>query len=418
MAIVAGILAMGLFTGCGGRDGSTDSGGKADGNAQKFTDAPVTVFVSAPIGTPVADTPQIVAGARAAVRALNEEGGLVGHELKVEVCNDTDANAEIACARKAAKEEALAFAGSAFLYNPEAAEKALAKAKIPNVATIASSPVEYSQPINFPIDMPIFGLLPCVTQAPAATNHKALALITQNLPLQIAGAKQIEQAAKGARADYRGTVVVPVSQTDYSSPVQELADNGSELVVAFLGPGQLSALLQAATSVGQEFTYCDAAGGAPVDVLAQLGEAASDFYVGAGLPPTSTADKHPIMQEFLDQLKAEEEAGNAEATISTGIPIHTLRAWLAVRIIAQVAPSVKGELTGASLLAALNRSKVDLGGLAPPLDFSKPVPVPGYERAFNPTLLLSKWDPRNKEFVESGQPPQNALKLLAAGESK
>jgi len=412
--VAAGVIAVavaGVATGCG----SGDSNDSSTASTADFTGPPVTIFTSTPIGTPLADTPEIGAAVKAAARNINENGGLRGHEVKVEVCNDTDPNAEVACARKAADTKALAFSGAVFLFNPAAAEQDLAKEKIPNTANVALQPVEYSQSINFPIDMPIFGLFPCVTQAPAASGKTHVATITQNTPEQVEGAKQLQTVAQGSGAQYSGSVSVPATQTDLSSQARQLADDGAEVVVNFLFPAQLPALVQAATSLGEQFVYCGAGGNSPVDVLKQLGASAGDYYVGQGLPPTSEASKYPLLQQFVDQMAAEENAGDADASLSKGLPYHALRAWLGMQVIKQVAGSVKGDLTSQSLLAAMNKATVHLDGVTPPLDFAKDVPVPGFERAFNPTLILTKWDPGKQELVATGQAPQNGLELLAAG---
>jgi ABC-type branched-subunit amino acid transport system substrate-binding protein len=416
LMVVVVIAAASIASGCGDDDDDDSNDGATA--STEFTGPPVTIYTETVIKTQVGDAPEIPAAVSAAARAINEEGGLNGHEVKVEFCNDTDANAELACARKAISEDALAFSGAAFLFNPVSAQDALAKAKIANVAPLAANPVEYSQAINFPIDTtPVAGNFPCVTQAPEASGKETVGQITQDLPPQVAGATQIEAVAKGSGADYAGTVVVPISQTDFSAPVQEAVDNGTEVLLSWLAPAQLPALLQSATSLGEEFVYCLTAGSAPLQVLEQLGALASEFYVGEGLPPTTeaTAEEHPMMQDFIDQMKAEEDAGNADASLTKGIPVHALRAWLGVQVIKQVSESITGELTSATLLDALNKATVDLGGLTPPLDFSKPVDAPGFERAFNPMVTLAKWDPDAKEFVETDQPPENALELVAAG---
>lgn len=397
---------------CGDDDESEPSGGGETTPSQDFTGKPVTIFTSAPIDTELADVPELPAAVKAAARAINERGGLNGHEVEVEVCNDTDPNAEVACARRAAKANALAFSGAVFILNPAATGKVIEEAQIPSVANLSLQTVELANPINFAIDAPGLAFLPCQPLAPEVSGKARIVTIAQNLPNQLASVKLIATAAEQSGADYGGDVVVPVQQTDYSSPVQELSDKGAEIVTTQLAPTALPALVSAATSIGEQFTYCSSSSNVPIQVLGQLGAAASDYYVGTAFPPVNATDEYPLLQEFQDEMAAQQESGDDGADLTTGIPSNALRGWLGMRIIEQAAEGVEGELNNETLLAALNEAKVDLGGVVPDLDFSKPNPAKGFERYFNTEMTLIKWDPDEGAYVETDAEPVDTLELL------
>jgi hypothetical protein len=59
-------------------------------------------------------------------------------------------------------------------------------------------------------------------------------------------------------------------------------------------------------------------------------------------------------------------------------------AWVSMMVFAQVARTVKGDLSSSSMLEALNgTSDVQVKGLTPPLDFTKPFSVKALSRLAN-----------------------------------
>src|SRR5437764_806935 len=95
--------------------------------------APVKLGLFAATGVPAGVNPQAVAGARAAVRALNAAGGLDGHPVQLVFCNHrNDPNLSLACARKMVAEHVLAMIGG-YAFNDATMIPILAKAHIPLV---------------------------------------------------------------------------------------------------------------------------------------------------------------------------------------------------------------------------------------------------------------------------------------------
>jgi ABC-type branched-subunit amino acid transport system substrate-binding protein len=398
----------GVAAGCGSDDGG---GGGSTATKQSFSGSPVTLYFSGPLKTPIADTSDAAAAVKAAARKINEDGGLRGHELVVKTCNDTDANAELQCARKAAREGALAFVGSAFIFNPKASQDALAQQRVASVAPLAIQMVEYSSPINFPLQTTSFGILACPQQMAQAVGAKRVSAIAQDLPVQKELLKTVQGVSAVGGIPYGKNVTIPVSQTDLSSAVRELADSKADTVVNVLAP-------TAQPSVGQKFKFCSAPSNYTTAVVKQLGAAANDVYVSIGLPPVGEkgATKYPLIQQFRKEMQAARDAGDKDADLGQlRAQPNALNAWLGVQVIKQVAADVKGALTSKTLLAALNKAKVDLGNLTPPLDFSKPVPVKTVSRLFNPVVNLYKWDAGTGEWTKvDAAKPVNVLETFAA----
>jgi hypothetical protein len=223
--IAAALVAGGMAAGCGDNSKSDGAAAGTTSSKQTFTGDPVTIYVQGALKTPVTDLSDAAAAVRLQAKKINDEGGLGGHEVVIKTCNDTDANAEMQCVRKATAEKALAFVGSSFIFNPQPAQEALAKASTASVAPLAIQQVEYSSPINFPLYSPSFGILTCPQQMVDGAGSQKVAAITQDLPVQkdllktIGGLAQIEGTPFGAG------VAVPQTQTDFSSAVRQLADS-------------------------------------------------------------------------------------------------------------------------------------------------------------------------------------------------
>jgi ABC-type branched-subunit amino acid transport system substrate-binding protein len=392
---------------------ATGSSKSTSGDASAAKAAPVTVFFDGPIKTAVADETDAYAAVQSAALAINKSGGLGGHQVKLVLCNETSANTEVACARKAAATKALAFVGSSFFFNAAPVDQVLAKAKIPSIGPLAVVVPEFSSPINFPIDVPSLGVLACPQLMKQATGTKKISAITQDLPVQDQVLGTIRGIAGIDKLGYGTDVKVPVTETDYSSAAAQLGSN-ADTVINFLTPTVQGALFTAAASLGETFKTCASPAGFTVQVLKQLGSRAANIYEALGLPPVSSAASIPLVQQFKNQINAGAKAHIAGAGVNKLIvPANALRAWLSMQILEQVAPKVSGSLTGPKLLAALNKSTVRLPGIET-LRFSKPGKGPGFERMFSPTVTLQKWSPQKGDFVTTNAKPVNMVGLFAS----
>lgn len=94
------------------------------------------------------------AGLNAAVGAINAAGGIHGHKMVVNVCNDeNDPNQAAACARQAAANPAvLAAVGNDTNYGAQV-DPILAKAGIANIGPIPYSSTDFTDKNSYPTSM-------------------------------------------------------------------------------------------------------------------------------------------------------------------------------------------------------------------------------------------------------------------------
>jgi ABC-type branched-subunit amino acid transport system substrate-binding protein len=406
-----------VVVGCGGDEkggGSTSSGGTQTTSSSDFSGKPVKVYFMGPVDSPVSDLKSAISALEVGIGAINNGGGLGGREVQLETCPDNTANDETACAQKAIDDGAVAFIGSSSLFNAVAFNEALTKNNIPNIAPLALQQTEYSPPTSFPIFTTSFGIITCAQQMRDAAGSKTFAGITQEVPSQKELLKTLQGVAAATGLDYKAGVAVPQQQTDFSAAVKELQDSGADTVVNILAPPIQPAFYQALNSVGAKFKFCGSTSSFNLDVLKQIGDAANEIYVSIGLP-TSTKDTGvPVLDEFYEQMKAAADGGDENADPDTFASAEALNAWLGVKILKQASESVKGELTPESLLAAMDKTKVEFAEVTPPLDFSKPLEGP-FPRLFNPMVTLTKWNTETEQYEPvDGAKPTNVLETFAA----
>ena len=418
-SLAAGLVAAALLAaGCSSSSSSSSSAAAGASSASSSsgstaTGSPVVVYTSTLIKTPLGDIPQLPAALKAGVLAINKAGGLDGHQVIVKVCNDTDPNAELLCARNAAADKAIAFVSPVFLYNAAAVDSELAQFHIPDVAAINTQESEYSSPMYFAVDAPELAYEACPALVPQKTGMKKIGVLAFNLPVNLGIVAHLEQVMKNIGSDYVGKVIVPANTTDFSSAVQQLSGDGAQTVIMSLSPSQMPGFLEAAASLGKKFAVCTAANQVPVGLLAQLGPAANNVYLASGIPAVSDMGQYKLLADYKQELAAEAATGDSAADPNQGIPIITLRAWLGTKVLQQVAASVHGPLTNETLLAALNKATaVNLGGVVPTLDFAKPNLAAGYARVFNPYATILKWDVSSKQEVATGAKPVDTVRLL------
>jgi ABC-type branched-subunit amino acid transport system substrate-binding protein len=415
----AGVLAVGAVAGCGSSDSDTTStaapaatGTAAAATTAKLSGPSIKVYSVAPVESPLASDPEIFAGAKAAVRALNARGGIGGHEVELVTCDTkSDPNEEAGCARNAVKDGAIAVVGGLTPLNGQTFTDTLSAGSVANVADVAVSPAEFSQPINFPIDPAGLNYVGCGALGAKAAKTDSVTLVSLNLAVSKAVSGLIALGAKVAGTPVKGPITFPPSQADLSPIVQQVSNGDPGIVSLGMTAQGVGQFIDAANSQGKDWPMCTAAGTLSGKMLSAVG--AQDMYGATGFPPLSDAGTNPQLKRFVDEMAAEKADGDDAADTSPqAYNEASLRAWLGVQVVADVAKGIKGDVTPKSFLAAINQATVDTG-VVPPLNFATPQPVKGYERMFNPMVSLTKWNPDQKGFETiDGLDAFNALDAL------
>nr|MDT0664588.1 ABC transporter substrate-binding protein [Micromonospora sp. DSM 115978] len=251
----------------GGGDEVTTTGETASGD-------PVTIMIIAPTDTPAGNVPEAVASANAAVRALNDRGGVQGHPVELVHCNErNDPAAAKECAQQAVDDDVLAVVS---IFNGSG------------------------------------GIMPVLEEA---------------------GDRLVTFAEAGANAvdlPLDPSVRVPITTSDFTPTVSQLTRAGVDGTVLVVFEQAAYAVIEGG---GDEMQYCHAASTLSEDWLVSQGAAADQLVVATAYPEFTQAADFPELQRMIDELAAEEAAGNPDAALAAQKANISVNAWLSVQVV-------------------------------------------------------------------------------------
>jgi ABC-type branched-subunit amino acid transport system substrate-binding protein len=338
------------------------------------TGTPITVEVITEL-TSVNPAPEDVAGAQAAAAAVNASGGINGHPLKVISCDAGDGTSvtqAVNCARGLVGNSGVVSEVGDFEIAQDQVNSVLNAAHVPNVGPQPNGQSVLSSPNSFPL---------------AGSEGAAI-----SIPLADAGAKKISvayvnspQAAaalpftKAVLATARpsttvlGGIPIDITSTDLTPFVTKAAD-GDGVALAVI-PAQLASWLTVAKSGDYKQKLSVSASSLLPSELKALGSKADGLLVASGLPLVTSS--MPGVVKYRQEM-GQYAAGQALDAIS-------MNAWLGTWAFAQVARTISGPVTRASVIAAFSQlTNFNVFGLLPPgFTTAKTFGFPGLTRLFN-----------------------------------
>jgi ABC-type branched-subunit amino acid transport system substrate-binding protein len=355
-----------LLTACGSSGGTSSGSGSTA--ATKATKSPVNVMLLVTLNSATLNEPEAIAGAQAAAKAINGDGGIQGHPINIVTCNDQfNANQAAACARQAVSGHDLAvipFSNFGSSFDP-----ILTQASIPSVANALSEPADYTDPTAFPINPGgTAEFMACVAEL-AATGHTRIAIGDGATPIVaqvldgVQKAVSLVKTPSGGALTFVGRVNWPLTATDFSPYAEAVVSDKADGVVIVSTPQEDVSLASALNQQGvteQNVALCNIQGDMPPS---EMKDVSSGFEVIGAYPSASTATSFPGIRKFQQQMAAAAGAGVANAS-PADYDESSLTAWLGIYAIDDVASKITGNLEAASLLAALKRTcGVNLQGI-------------------------------------------------------
>jgi ABC-type branched-subunit amino acid transport system substrate-binding protein len=312
--------------------------------------------------------PDRLAAVNAAVRHVNAHGGIRGHRLVLENCDDrNDPNLAQVCARQLVSDGVVATAADISNFSMIDAP-ILDQAGIPRVGNTALNTEDSTLPTAFPLAGGIVDLMAGGLVGMRRRGLHTLYVATSDTPaghiiVQLAG-----QLARAAGMSLAGAAYVPLAATDVTPYVQDAVRSKTDAVFSGLSPALTIQFIVSSRPAGARYVFLVPYGEfKPADISHMGGSAAlseNDIEFST-LPPLSAADRFPAIQTFVADMDAEVAAGDAAAgpALRTG---GGMIAWLSVYIIARLAEKL-ATVDAASILHALRTSPtVDTLGLTPP----------------------------------------------------
>jgi hypothetical protein len=301
-------------------------------------------------------------GAQAAIAAINAAGGVKGHPLELDVCNNQDnANAAAACALGFVNDSSvIATVGNESSYGPET-NPPLASAKIagigtnpvgtgdyaaPNVFAFSNGGLEFLAGAQFMLkDLHASQLGMLLVGTPTS---EALPALVNKLVLQPAGTK------------LAGVATIPPTATDVSSQAASLAQTNGQVLA--ISQAVTESYITASRQQGYKGPFIVSETAVPDAQQLARGVSASGLDQVYGMSYFDKAS--PGYQHFLADMH------KYQPSIDPG-DLNAM-SWLSVQTFAKVAAALPA-VTRQSVWDAMNRqSALSTDGMTPVLNYTQP----------------------------------------------
>jgi ABC-type branched-subunit amino acid transport system substrate-binding protein len=347
----------------------------------------VSIGIVAPENTAVLNLPESVASAQAAVDALNKRGGLDGHRVVLDYCNDMgDPNQAADCGRQMISDKVIAVVGGGSAV-PTVLPPILQAAGIPWLGDDAQSAPEFNTPIMFLFSGGAADGF-AVLSARDGQQKIPSSLIVEDVPEASSLISLFSTPAKTAGQPMVAIAKLPPTVADAAPTVAAAQVSKVKALLMALSPPQVAQMIKATQAAGANpvFEWSGEPDGTVIPALQpnNVLDYATPF---AGLLPNST---NPLVARYIKELHALAATGDKEAAAAAQYPSSRgIQAWLGVYVIETLVKSgaIK-HLDAAGVLAALDSAKnINMQGVIPPWTPNKPGPA-GEVRVSNPGYFI------------------------------
>lgn len=372
----ASVLLLGL-TACGGGDDGKDDFAKPKQNADvTFSGDPIKVMTFTPYDTDTINFKAALDVADGAKVAINNAGGINGHEVVVVPCNEgADPNKAADCARKAVDEGVSAVVGG-FSANGDTILPILEKAGIPWIAPPVISAAELSSTFSYPIVPGVIAQAGLGAKA-AEDGCDKVANVMYDLPSS-GSVKELGNVGLASQGHAPATVVpVPPTTTDFSSIAQEISDY--DCAIMSIPSGPLTGVAAAGASLGSKTKYYAFPGTLTDSAISQAGGALDSAVTMSPFPPSGDAAWDEA-KEIVGDMSSEENGGWSYMSYQS--------TWVGYQLLAEVLKD-SDDVSATGVKAAFDAAAaVDGLGFTPELNFTQEFPAPGMNRIFNTKVMF------------------------------
>lgn len=326
--------------------------------------------------------PQMQVGITAAVDQINANGGIHGHKLKLDICNDQDnPNDAQSCAQQAKVNGDVAVV-TGNDSNSESVIPTLQQDKIPFVGNITNSIYDATSPISFPAAPGGFNGNGADAVAAKAAGCKKAVTVTVIVPGNTATIEATTLAGlKGAHIPNVKTLNVSLTATDFTPIVAAATAAHANCLVAVVSEPETTALMSQVRQTGNGIKLIVAGvNTAPLNTLAGVGNGDYMFSFssvpGESKPPSGLTKVTAAIKKYGGK--------------NTSISPTSYGGFASVLLVADALKNVKGSYTAKTTLAALSHLKsASTDGVYPPYTV-KPTHVKKETREFNPDAIAFK----------------------------
>ena len=401
VAAASGVLVLAACSSSGSSAPSSGTSAAAAANAGNFTGPDIAVGVMRPVNAGLS-YPDGFAAAQVAADAINAAGGVKGHKLVVDTCDDKDdPNVAASCADTLINHDHVVAMAGTFSRQADALYPDLTKAGAADFCNNAIAPKEFADPLSFPCAGGIAAILN-VKLATQGKNYKSAAYVTYGDATGQVTYGFAQQAFAAAGITDVQKLTITDTQVDVSPLAAKLEANPPDvfssgitdplnvkLMQTLASSGKKTPLIITSGSNGDLMTNGAAQAGYPITTIAAFGYGTATF------------------KNYLDQV-----AKYGNGTVHNIYEDPTFIAWLGVTLFAKTAATLPS-ITPAAFTAALKKGPLQTGA-TPPISWAQPGPLKDFPRLTNvygttATLQGTKWV-QNSPFGTGipGAPPPSS----------
>jgi ABC-type branched-subunit amino acid transport system substrate-binding protein len=367
VAIVAALLcAVPVLAACGGSDSESAAAGGGSAGGSGGGD-PIKIFVYGPFEAKGFSLPGLKTGPEAAVKKVNDAGGINGRKLELLSCNDgNDPNQAAGCARQAVQDKAVAVVGGLTTFEAQITP-ILERAGIPVVG--ANPLTDFTSKAYFPLSgggaSSFFGLAKALVANPKC--DKKVGVVIEDYAATEGAAALVQLGVVASGGTFTGTSKAPQGARDFAPAVAAAAAKAGCLGF-FSGPQTAPQIVTAMKQSGK-VTVIGSIDSAVAPALAVLGKDADGIVVTTNFLPST--DSSPAVQDFVKGATAIDPKFRADQLSTSGY---------AGVLVLQKALTGVGDINAKTVTEAVSKVKGYDTGLGPIADFTTTNPAASFSR--------------------------------------
>lgn len=354
----------------------------ASGSGVSATGSPIRVMTMTSLNSQGPVYPNIAETAQVYAKWINARGGINGHPLQVDICDDQGQPTQASsCARQAVSNNDVAVVGS-YTFFADNVVPILANAHIAWFGECCPGTTsELSSPDSFPLGSGLMYAVGMVKEAVAMGYKKiSVALVHGAEPYL----PPMENAIKALGLKFVGSpVIIPQTAQDDSALVAK-ATTGSDAVLMVLNETLFKPWLTAWKQAGATQRMFGPQGN--LDAVSIQGfQDITNGDVIAGVYPDLSL---PPWKDYRAALKEYNAPTNLDYNSLGG-----MGTWAAYTAFDQIASKISGPITAQAFLTAANQTTdLNLNGMVPPINFTQPWTngLPGFSRLFNRSVIFQQ----------------------------
>jgi len=353
----------------------------------------MTVFES-----PVLSLKDQATALEASAKAFNARGGANGSCIEVTTCDDGgQVDQAVACVRKIDNAGVVATVNDQGTAGQADVSAAMAKAKIPRVATNVTN-VDWADPNAYPIDASGTGVTFLLPQALIAAGAKKIGLIRVDLAAASAMKGLLSSVYQG-KATFPYDVPVPGGTTDFSQFILGAQQAGTDGVVLALGDNEAVQVVKAGQQLSTKQLIGASLGTFSHKDIADLGDFAKQMVFLWSFPPAT------VELPVYAALRADLAASGDDALQPENLKASPMRSWIGLYALLKMIRDAKmTTFTREGITAMLDAAtNVPMLGIFGGENWTPNTNHPGlYKRAGTNHWAVYEWDPNATSPVGKG----------------